>query len=401
MTELNLEEVTEKSSNISSETSSASFFQRLVSYSTSYLRSTSLTSSVSVPTSATNFHAKNSFPLLSSSSASSSPSHLTKPLTGFISSSSNALLRSVQYSNSFITTNTAIQPMLTDVVSSHKLSRLINSIYWNYSPFSFSFSNCFPFPASLYSIIITVSRYPSLHKLCLLPSSSWSPSFDGENKLDCACIPTDHLLDDEVLEEFIWKIKTLGWGEKRVFEEIWMSLLGVVGEGGLIGGVKGLNVLLDRGLVGKKCKRKANAVKEKGNEEEEEDSCKNNDSLGLEMNIFGRCKGSMDSTVRKRLGRERLNEVFLLLKDESNNSYHWSNADVDMDSCVIFLIDLYDQIIASHLPQSPMLLEIYKYVSNLQNHSVATYFFFFADRCTYFHTILKIQVNGNGIWVFF
>lgn len=86
-------------------------------------------------------------------------------------------------------------------------------------------------------IILSTARLPLVNSFVMVPismwtkkySNTWNPSFSGDFGTVVPTIPSEFLQDKEILDQFSFRIMRLGWISRVQFEEIWMSLLGVFG----------------------------------------------------------------------------------------------------------------------------------------------------------------------------
>lgn len=89
------------------------------------------------------------------------------------------------------------------------------------------------FAATLRPVVFKLARFPLVNSFVMVPSSLWRPghfdtAFDGSFGTKCATPSSDELRDVEVLNSFVYRIKHIGWISRVQFEELWMSLLGVL-----------------------------------------------------------------------------------------------------------------------------------------------------------------------------
>ena len=95
-------------------------------------------------------------------------------------------------------------------------------------------------------VTLIVARLPLINTFILVPSEIWrndqQPNFvtfkqtkDGQPNVDyyeadtfCATLPSEQLFDPDTLQTFINLINLVGFTNRIQFEEIWMSLLGVI-----------------------------------------------------------------------------------------------------------------------------------------------------------------------------
>lgn len=86
-------------------------------------------------------------------------------------------------------------------------------------------------------ITLSTARLPLVNSFVMVPisvwsykySNSWNPSFLGDFGTVVPTIPSEFLHDKQILTQFCFRIMNLGWSSRIQFEEIWMSLLGVFG----------------------------------------------------------------------------------------------------------------------------------------------------------------------------
>ncbi|RWS31040.1 huntingtin-like protein [Leptotrombidium deliense] len=95
--------------------------------------------------------------------------------------------------------------------------------------------NHFPLIISdyFYRIIISLSRLNLVNTFVLVPpnvwkQNLWSPDFSGDFGTICSTIRTEYLRDGDLLKQFIFRVKLIGWTKRSQFEEMWMSLFSVV-----------------------------------------------------------------------------------------------------------------------------------------------------------------------------
>ncbi|KAI1278484.1 Huntingtin [Halotydeus destructor] len=81
-------------------------------------------------------------------------------------------------------------------------------------------------------LIISVARLPLVNSFTMVPPIAWKSArqakFEGISMTKCPTTVAEDLGDVESLKEFISRIKLIGWTSRVQFEEFWMSLLGVV-----------------------------------------------------------------------------------------------------------------------------------------------------------------------------
>ncbi|XP_023313861.1 huntingtin [Trichogramma pretiosum] len=87
---------------------------------------------------------------------------------------------------------------------------------------------------SIKSIIVSVARQQLVNSFVLMPPLLWRQGCDivgsGPTKCNFALFLSEpnYIPDLEILEEFMYRISLLGWTSRQQFEEIWMVLLGVL-----------------------------------------------------------------------------------------------------------------------------------------------------------------------------
>lgn len=86
---------------------------------------------------------------------------------------------------------------------------------------------------SLRKLILTISRLPLVNSYVMVPptiwkQNIWTPNLIGNFNTICPTVPSEELRDVELLSSLIYRIQLIGWTSRIQFEEIWMSLLGVV-----------------------------------------------------------------------------------------------------------------------------------------------------------------------------
>lgn len=93
------------------------------------------------------------------------------------------------------------------------------------------------FPPTLLSklrdLVITVCRVPLINSLMMIPLSVWQldlwrPEFSGPFGTTCSIVPSEYIRDKEILKQLIQSVTSLGWIHRVRFEELWMTLLGVI-----------------------------------------------------------------------------------------------------------------------------------------------------------------------------
>ena len=78
-----------------------------------------------------------------------------------------------------------------------------------------------------------MARHPAFLSYVSIPVEVWEakvdidPEREGDTRFPY--LPAGLLQDIEVLRAYIARIHVLGWTSRQQFEEIWMSLLGVLG----------------------------------------------------------------------------------------------------------------------------------------------------------------------------
>ncbi|CAH1783183.1 unnamed protein product [Owenia fusiformis] len=84
----------------------------------------------------------------------------------------------------------------------------------------------------LRNIIIGLARLPLVNSYARTPpivwKMGWMPSPSGDMRTKLPPLPTDFIQEKDVLQEFVFRVNTIGWTSRPQFEETWMSLLGVL-----------------------------------------------------------------------------------------------------------------------------------------------------------------------------
>ncbi|XP_018571399.1 huntingtin [Anoplophora glabripennis] len=82
------------------------------------------------------------------------------------------------------------------------------------------------------SIIVSLSRFPVVNSIVLMPSrvliTGRMPEASGTFNTQVPPLPIEVLQEIDVLEEYIFRITLLGWTSRQQFEETWMCLLSVL-----------------------------------------------------------------------------------------------------------------------------------------------------------------------------
>ena len=85
--------------------------------------------------------------------------------------------------------------------------------------------------------ILLTARLPLVNSFVMVPitvwafknESAWNPSFTGDFGTVVPTTASEFLNFKEILDQFCFRVMSLGWTCRVQFEEIWMSLLGVLG----------------------------------------------------------------------------------------------------------------------------------------------------------------------------
>ena len=80
-------------------------------------------------------------------------------------------------------------------------------------------------------LVVSLARHPAFLSYVSVPVEVWEANVGIEPERDTRFpyLPAALLQDIEVLRAYIARIHVLGWRSRQQFEEIWMSLLGVLG----------------------------------------------------------------------------------------------------------------------------------------------------------------------------
>ncbi|CAJ0938264.1 unnamed protein product, partial [Mesorhabditis belari] len=82
--------------------------------------------------------------------------------------------------------------------------------------------------------IRAILRHPVLHAMALVPETAmkmeWKPRAEvrGETQVVIPLVNIHLLCNVDVLSDFTWRIRWLGWTSRQQFEDLWMSLFGVL-----------------------------------------------------------------------------------------------------------------------------------------------------------------------------
>ncbi|CAJ0937994.1 unnamed protein product, partial [Mesorhabditis belari] len=82
--------------------------------------------------------------------------------------------------------------------------------------------------------IRAIFRHPVLHAMALVPETAmkmeWKPRAEvrGETQVVIPLVNIHLLCNVDVLSDFTWRIRWLGWTSRQQFEDLWMSLFGVL-----------------------------------------------------------------------------------------------------------------------------------------------------------------------------
>ncbi|CAG2108008.1 unnamed protein product, partial [Medioppia subpectinata] len=89
----------------------------------------------------------------------------------------------------------------------------------------------------LKKVILLTARLPLVNSFVMVPisvwniktESVWNPVFSGDFGTIVPTIPSEFLHYKDILNQFCYRVMSLGWICRVQFEEIWMTLLGVLG----------------------------------------------------------------------------------------------------------------------------------------------------------------------------
>uniref|UniRef100_T1KK12 Huntingtin n=1 Tax=Tetranychus urticae TaxID=32264 RepID=T1KK12_TETUR len=278
-------------------------------------------------------------------------------------------------------------------------------------------------------IIISLGRIPFVNSVAMIPPSIWqhelwSPEFKGHFGTVCPTIPSDYLRDKDILIQLITRIGSLGWINRIQFEELWMSLLGVISpiqdsyetfedaqDKLLIAkiGIDGITTLLLQSLrypipgnplrplysfnptraaafmhtkFGEKLSQLKCILPSTGTEEIEIDDT----SYINSKHLF-----SVDY-LRKQIGIISSNDLTPPTSSGSSSETSSTvqsptsqgvpdpytprtplnipikeNTEIDLSSCIHFLLELYGQLINTHLSRSPLIIELCRSIASLMD----------------------------------
>ncbi|XP_053209649.1 huntingtin-like [Panonychus citri] len=283
-------------------------------------------------------------------------------------------------------------------------------------------------------IIICLSRIPCINSVVMIPPSIWqhdlwSPEFTGHFGTVCSTVPSDYLRDKDILKQLIDRIASLGWINRIQFEELWMSLLGVISpiqdsdetfedaqDKLLIAtiGIDGITTLLLQALrypvpgnplkclysfnpsrtaafMHTKFGEKLTQLKyilpgiHESPEESEVDDCTTTYSINSKR-LF-----SVDY-LRKQIGIISSTELTPPTSSGSSSASSSTvqsptsqgapdpytprtpenitlkeNTEIDLSSCIHFLFELYGQLITTHISRSPLIIELCRSIASLMD----------------------------------
>ncbi|XP_057364436.1 huntingtin-like isoform X1 [Daphnia carinata] len=249
----------------------------------------------------------------------------------------------------------------------------------------------------LLSIAIAFCRMPLFYSYTCIPPSVWNKgwnpvlAFDVERiTLDLPIVPSYFLHDEIVLKEFIFRIERIRWITKKKFEEIWMTFLGI------------LNLQNEDNV---RPEEQASVIQA---------TCEAVHALTmvLQKNLPFRTSNPAPSAnnldkIPDFMHTERgkkLKELCTLLSDDCNatsscNSIYYFNrlsfrhiqrnidqgspskkkaaspeeiTDIDIQSCVRFLVDLYSQWLQSSTTPYPLLVDLFRSLLHISDFFVDT-----------------------------
>ena len=245
-------------------------------------------------------------------------------------------------------------------------------------------------------IVLILCRIPDFNSYVMVPpiiwdKKLWSPNFIGDHKTICPTVPSEELRDTAILSQFIDRIHALGWISRIQFEELWMSLLGVISllqqesmhEGNFddcdissisIIAIQGLVDLLTQTLL---TPSPGNPVSsEYSNTSEEKIPFFIHTKHGQKLSTLKETISSLEEQPAKHsrsyVGHVpilTLRRVVIPVTPTSSSSSTSSSTttspstsknttDIDLHSCVHFLFDLLNQLSCSKASSPPMLVSV-------------------------------------------
>ncbi|XP_059488388.1 huntingtin isoform X2 [Neocloeon triangulifer] len=80
----------------------------------------------------------------------------------------------------------------------------------------------------LRTVIRSLAALPPLFVLACTPPEALKMGWSPPQEVQFPTLPVDFLLETDVLEQFIFRLNSLGWSNRQHFEESWMAYLGVL-----------------------------------------------------------------------------------------------------------------------------------------------------------------------------
>jgi len=276
-------------------------------------------------------------------------------------------------------------------------------------------------------IVVCLCRFPLVNSIAMVPPSlwqhdTWIPELSGDFGTVCSVIPSDYLHDKEVLRQFIFRVESLGWINRVQFEEIWMSLLGTISviqenevseekQECLLIALMSINAITTLLLQSLRISQPGNPLKpffkmdlletvpfmhtkygEKLShllsffEPQLEDTLENVslrtyffkpfsvDCLKKQVGIITSTDISPSTSSDSSSTLSNAQSSSPMIESETTNLnsaehvfFVKETLEIDLNSCIHFLLDLYGQLISSNLRQSPLLIEICASLSYLSN----------------------------------
>lgn len=94
-------------------------------------------------------------------------------------------------------------------------------------------------------LLVCLARLDAITHVSLIPPIAWaSIEANIKNDLNKIDLPLQALQDMDVLEPFLFRVNFIGWSSKKLFEEIWVGLLGALQGNGTHWAVRGITQLL-------------------------------------------------------------------------------------------------------------------------------------------------------------
>ncbi|XP_046649350.1 huntingtin-like isoform X2 [Daphnia pulicaria] len=244
----------------------------------------------------------------------------------------------------------------------------------------------------LLSTVTVFCRMPLFYSYICIPPSTWSKGWNPELNLDVEHITLDlpiipsHFLHDEVvLKEFVFRIERISWITKKKFEEIWMTFLGILNlhnedqvrpeeQASVIQAtceaVRALTMVLQKNLPFKtpRCVKnneldkppeftsteRGKKLKELCNLLEEDYTISSSCSYWLNRHSFRHIQYNIDQGSPSKKKATSPEDV----------------TDIDIQSCVRFLVDLYSQWLQNSNTPYPLLVDLFQSLVHISNFFV-------------------------------